>query len=290
MTGYSASALIAISAGLLFGASDLIATRYARRHGTVFVAIGVTTVSTAALILIALREMTDELSPSVLAAAGVLGLIGGAGYVLMLEAYRRGPIASVAPIAASTGTLALLLALAVYGGSLDLLNWLGVALVAIGALAAATRSGPQTSPAGKAPVFALAGVACVAIAVVGLQQPITEIGWLPAVAAWRVGHVVIVLGLAAAFGSTQRSAPAWTGWMAVTLAMIAFAGLLDASGQVTRALGLLHGPTWLVVLLAASGPLLVTVGAKVVFREPVQRTQAAGLGAVIAGSTMLAAA
>ena len=65
-------------------------------------------------------------------------------------------------------------------------------------------------------------------------------------------------------------------------------GLLETSGQVSRALGLTIAPAWLIGLVTSLGPVVVISAGVVLLHERLSRAQLAGIACIGVGLVLLA--
>ena len=166
--------LAGLSAALAWGTTDLVSALASRRIGSLLVATGVTVVSAAWFVLIALvvrpaREIDiAAYGPSIL-----VGLLGAGGYMSFYSGLRVGPIAVVSGVVAAYGGLTVVLSVLLRGETLTVLQAAGAAIATIGVILTgiAFSGGPRgTRFAGPGVVFAV--IALVLFAVMAITTDI----------------------------------------------------------------------------------------------------------------------
>jgi len=134
-----------------------------------------------------------------------------------------------------------------------------------------------------------------AVMTVGSAEAIDISGWLPLILLSRVTQVVagwsllgIGLGLRPRWMGPLLEAPQPPSTRALGIAVTA--GLLDAVGLISFAIGLERSETWLVGLASSFGPAVAVVVAVAFLGERLRPTQWLGLAGIAAGLAAVALA
>lgn len=186
--------LFGLAAAIAFGTSDTFAAVVSRHLGAIATAAGSLAISLASLILVAvILRPTIPSDPSWIPPVLLLGSITGVAYLCLVNALRLGPISVVSPLGASGGAVTVILAVLLLGDQPDPVEWLGVIVTTSGALLVAFVRTPGSRPhfGGLGPLFAMAAVLGYSAAVIGLQEPIRTVGWLPTLIVWRSASAAI---------------------------------------------------------------------------------------------------
>ena len=309
-------------ASLALGLGDLAAGLLARHIGVLRGAMA--TLSTSFVLLAATLVLSGEALPSdptsIAWIAGV-SLLRVIGYLALVRAFSLGPVALVAPIAASSGAVTVLTSVLVLGDRPSAVQWAAVGLGAIGAVLVALNLDQRGRRLhiGRGPLFAL--IAMVLLAnVVALQQPvIREVGWLPMITirrgfevlmtgvvfllAWRFAPRFLDIGRSttdeAAIGvesglpidPAAPAAPSRANPMPSRGGLarrILFVGAADSAGLAGLAIALAVAPAWLFGISGSLSPLPGMAFGMIVFRERLRPTQWLGIGAVVVALFLVA--
>jgi drug/metabolite transporter (DMT)-like permease len=207
------------------------------------------------------------------------GLGNVAGLGLVYAGLRRGKVGVVAPIASTEGAVAAVIAIAL-GEHLSPGVAAALAMVVVGVVLAAAAGGAE----GPTPPTAIAFACGAALAfgasiyATGRVSQELSIAWalLPARA---VGVAVVTLPLLAA--RRLRPPGAATGVVVVT-------GLAEVAGFALYAVGARHGIA-IAAVLASQFAALAALGAYVLYRERLTRTQIAGIALIAVAVAVLSA-
>ena len=290
--------LAGLGAALSWGTMDVATALASRRLGSLKVTAGIQVVGAVLLVALAFGQGTSLPSdPVVLAAAGLLGIVGAAAYLSYFTGLRIGPISLVAGVVAAYGGLTVVLAVLVRGESLTSVQALGAAVATLGVVltAVAFDGGIRgTRLAGPGVIFAVMALLLFAVMTVGLAEAIDRSGWLEVLVVSRIvnsvvsiGAVVVLTSLAhprlRAIVQVDTIAVARTSW-----AIVVIAGLLDVVGLIVFAIGLEQAETWLVGLVSSFGPAFTILIAVLFLGERLRRAQWLGLGGVGLGMVLIA--
>ena len=297
----SLALLLGLVAAGGWGVVDVAGALASRQVGSLRVQVGILLGSMAALLVLVL------LRPDLLGedwAAGVLvgipiGIFAAAGYIAYMTALRLGPISVVSPVAVSYGGLSVVLAVALRGESLTVLQVLGAVLATGGVVLTAVvidRGSLRSARiVGPGVAFALVTVVVFGLLGVMLVGPVLDHGWLPVMIGSRVGNAGAGLALLTIALSTRSR---WFGPLLApghpftrhVLALLALAGTLDIVAFAAFSAGLEVGPIWIVTLASSFGPVLVIVYAIARLGERLRPVQWLGLALLAGGIAVLAVA
>ena len=290
--------LAGLGAALSWGTMDVATALASRRLGSLKVTAGIQVVGAVLLVVLAVAQGTSLPSdPLVLAAAGLLGIVGAGAYLSYFTGLRIGPISLVAGVVAAYGGLTVVLAVLVRGESLTSVQALGAAVATLGVVltAVAFDGGIRaTRLAGPGVIFAVLALLLFAVMTVGLAEAIERSGWLEILVVSRIvnsavsiGAVVVLSSLAhprlRAIVQVDTIAAAPTSW-----AIVLIAGILDVTGLIVFAIGLEQSETWLVGLVSSFGPAFTILIAVLFLGERLQRVQWLGLAGVGLGMVLIA--
>jgi drug/metabolite transporter (DMT)-like permease len=296
--------LLGLIAAISFGTSDTFATLTSRRIGAIRAATGTLVVSLAALVLVAvILQPALPSDPGWIAPVFALGTLVGFAYLCLVNALRLGPISVVSPVFAGTGAATVVFAVLITGDRPAVQEWLGVVAAATGAVLVAlsgSGAGGGRARVGAGPAFALAAVLGYSISIILLQGPVRDVGWLPTLVVWRAGNL-LVASIVFLLDRSRRPVAAplepdvvprgghlldrFGRWG--TLVGLLMTGLLETSGQVSRAIGLTVAPAWLIGLVTSLGPVVVITAGVVLLHERLTRAQLAGMACVGVGLVLL---
>ena len=211
----------------------------------------------------------------VLAGAGNI-----AGLLVAYLAYRSGDVALVAPLIASEGAIAAVIAIAA-GERIDAPTALTLAVIAGGITLAASHRDPAAHLAGHglrviAPAFAAALCFGVSLYATGRVSGRLPLPWV-VLSARLLGSVFVALPLAlrGRLRLTRR-----------TLPLVLAAGMCEVLGYAVYTVGARHGIAITAVLSCQFAGISALVG-YVLFGERLARTQVAGVLVLLAGVSAL---
>ena len=290
--------LAGLGAALSWGTMDVATALASRRLGSLKVTAGIQVVGAVLLVALAFAQGTTLPSdPLVLAAAGLLGIVGAGAYLSYFTGLRIGPISLVAGVVAAYGGLTVVLAVLVRGELLTTVQALGAAVATLGVVltAVAFDGGIRgTRLAGPGVIFAVLALLLFALMTVGLAEAIERSGWLEVLVVSRIVNAVVSIGAVVVLTSLAHPrfraivqvdtiAVARTSWTIVLIA-----GVLDVVGLIVFAIGLEQAETWLVGLVSSFGPAFTILIAVLFFGERLQRVQWIGLLGVGLGMVLIA--
>jgi len=291
--------LFGLGAALMWGLTDVCAAIAGQRLGSlrVLAASQLAGACVLAVVAVALGEGLPS-DPRAILAGILVGLAGAGAYLSFFTALRIGPLSVVSPITAAYGGLTVILAVIVRGESLSPGQAAGAALATIGVvLAGLVFDGGLRSAriVGRGVAFAMVALVLFAIMTVGSAEAIDITGWLPLILLARITQVVagwsllgIGLGLRPRWMAPLLAAPQSRTRRALRIAVAA--GLLDAVGLISFAIGLERSETWLVGLASSFGPAVAVVVAVAFLGERLRPTQWLGLAGIAAGLAAVALA
>jgi len=291
--------LLGLGAALMWGLTDVCAAIAGQRLGSlrVLAASQLAGACVLAIVSVALGEGLPA-DPRAILAGILVGLAGAGAYLSFFTALRIGPLSVVSPITAAYGGLTVILAVIVRGESLSPGQAAGAALATIGVvLAGLVFDGGLRSAriVGRGVAFAMVALVLFAIMTVGSAEAIDITGWLPLILLARITQVVagwsllgIGLGLRPRWMAPLLAAPQSRTRRALRIAVAA--GLLDAVGLISFAIGLERSETWLVGLASSFGPAVAVVVAVAFLGERLRPTQWLGLAGIAAGLAAVALA
>ena len=285
--------MIAILGGLGSAVSWAVATlassRSSRMIGPMSVLGWVMAIGLAVAILPAIFLSTPvPLGLPEVAGLAVLGLSHNVGLLLAYRALEIGRVSIVAPITATEGALAAVLAV-MLGEALELPVALLLAVIAVGViLAAAERTpaddDPRRTDAAQTRRSALLALAAAFTFSVGLvlSGKLGAAGMPPAwiiVASRMVGVTIIVLPLVLQrrFRLTRAALP-----------LVVVSGILEAVGSATYTIAA-SSDIAIAAVVSSQFAGIAAIGGFVLFGERLQRIQLVGVATVAAGVTALAA-
>jgi drug/metabolite transporter (DMT)-like permease len=237
------------------------------------------------------------LSPAVLGLLAAAGATNVAGLLVEYVAFRRGKVGLVTAIASTEGMVAAVIS-AVAGARLSLTTGLLLGLVTLGVAVASAGPGAEAPTRGERPAGGVAGRASPRRRRVPWGVLAVSTALLFGVCLYttgRAGEQVSVLWTlvpARLFGSVLVAAPlAGRRRLRLTrraLPLVAAAGAGEVLGVLSYAVGARHDLP-VAAVLSAQFAALTAVAAYFIHGQRLSRRQVAGLAAVVAGVTLLAA-
>jgi drug/metabolite transporter (DMT)-like permease len=290
-----AGILLGLTAALVWGTTDVVATLASRRVGSLVATAGTQIVSLATIALLVLvtgTRIPDD--PSVIAMALASGVISATAYLAFFTALRHGPITIVSPVVSMYGGLTVVLSVLLLGEALAPLQAVGVVVATSGVvLAAVAFDGGIRRARLVGPGVAYAMVALVAFAAVTilLSGPIRSAGWLPIMLLARIanaGTVWVIYGVARVARRPGASTSTGRSLDRRAVGLLVAAGLLDTAGFVAFAAGLQVSETWLIGITSSFGPVVAVAVGVLLFGERPRPIQWLGLGFVAASVFFIA--
>lgn len=274
--------LLALLAAASFGLSDVTGAVAARRVSALTVTLAIQAVGLLALLPVVVL-VTGTPSPGAWLYGGLAGAAGTTGLVVYLRAMAAGPIGVVSPIAALVGAAVpvgwgVLLA----GDQVGLQGSVGIllGLVAVGAVAY-VPNGALHAASSATVLAALLSGAAFGLFFVALDATPPGSGLWPLLSA-RLVAVTIMVGAVVARG--RPLLPHGAG------RLIGISGIADVAGNALFLLATRVGLLSLVGLLTSLYPVVALLVARWWLQERLTGLQAAGVGAAMAATGLLAAA
>lgn len=302
----SGGLLLGLVAALAWGLTDVAASIAGRRYGSLRVlvttqVVGVVVLAGLGLVAIRLGGALPAFEPSMVALAGLSGIVACLGYLGAFTALRIGPISVVSPVIAAYGGLTVVLAVVIRGESMTPLQAAGATVATIGVMLVGLvidDGWRSTRIAGPGVAFAVLALLGFAFGTLIIAEPTRALGFLPALTVARIVDSAAAIALLA-IALVRR--PRWAApllsadghlvgrtrtWPA--LIVILSAGLLDIAGFVAFGIGLETSLVWLVGLASSFGPVFAVAVAVLFLGErprPIQwfGMAAIGLGIVLIG-------
>jgi drug/metabolite transporter (DMT)-like permease len=262
------SVVLALGAGLTFGAADFTGGLAAKRTPAVAVTLVSQTVGVAVLVLL-MKLLPGTASPAAFISGALAGIAGALGLVTYLRALALGPMGVVAPLASVAGVSVPVAAGVVLGERLSSLAILGIVL---GALAIILVAGGQRverrAVVSAGPALALLGGAAFGVFFVLLDRTPDGSGLWPLIGA-RASSLVL-LALIAAVGRVALPSRA-------ALPLIALSGGLDMLSNILFLFATRTGLLTISALLSSLYPIVVVVLARQLLAERLGRPQVAAV-------------
>ncbi len=277
--------LTGLGAALAWGTMDIASAMASRRVGSLRVVAGSQVVSAILLIVVALATGTELPSdPGVNVLAGALGIVGAGAYLAYFTGLRIGPISVVSGVVAAYGGLTVVLAVVLRGETLTGLQALGAAIATAGVIltgVAFDGSVRGTRLAGPGVIFAVIALVLFSVMTIGLATAIESASWLAVILVSRIVNAIVAVLAVVVVTALSSGVGDFAGrrvWAVVLLA-----GILDALGLISLAIGLAGAPTWLVGLASSFGPGITILVAVAFLGERLKPIQWLGLVGVLIG-------
>jgi drug/metabolite transporter (DMT)-like permease len=287
--------LLGLTAALVWGATDVVATLASRRVGSLVATAGTVLVSLVALALLVLVTGTRlPEDPSVTVTALVSGAISALAYLAFFTALRHGPITVVSPVVSLYGGLTVVLSILLLGEQLAPVQVVGVVVATSGVVLAAVAFDQGirgARPVGPGVAYALIALVAFAAVTILLSGPIRIAGWLPIMLLSRIANATVAwVILGATRVARRRAAPASPRRRLDrrVVGLLVAAGLLDTAGFVAFAVGLQVSETWLIGITSSFGPVVAVAVGVLMFGERPRRIQWLGLVFVAASIFLIA--
>ena len=287
--------LLGLTAALVWGTTDVVATLASRRVGSLAATAGtvlVSMVTLALLVLVTGTRLPED--PSVTVTALASGAISALAYLAFFTALRHGPITVVSPVVSLYGGLTVVLSVLLLGEQLAPLQAVGVVVATSGVVLAAVAfdQGIRSArPVGPGVAYALIALVAFAAVTILLSGPIRAAGWLPIMLLSRIANASVAwVILGATRVARRRAAPASPRRRLDrrVVGLLVAAGLLDTAGFVAFAVGLQVSETWLVGITSSFGPVVAVAVGVLMFGERPRRLQWLGLVFVAASIFLIA--
>jgi drug/metabolite transporter (DMT)-like permease len=274
------SALVALAAALLYGASDFLEALAARRMGSrASTTVGYVFATVAILALWPLASGTWAAAAVI--AGAVAGVLCVVGLLAFYSALAIGPMSVLSPIIAVIGSVVPVATALVLGETLGPVTVIAVvvALVAAGLVSAERGEGRAISA--RALVLALTAGVGLGGSIVALDRAPGGSGLIPAVVEIGVGLVILaVVALIAGDRPWRQGRPA--------LGFSAVGGVLLGAANAGIVIALSLGELAVVAVLIGLYPVVTVVLATVVTRERMSSIQGVGVVLALGASVTLA--
>jgi drug/metabolite transporter (DMT)-like permease len=293
--------LAGLGAALSWGTLDLLIALATRRVGSLLVTASMQLIGAALVLLVVLASGTPVPSdPVVLLGGALVGLAGAGAYLSYFTGLRIGPITVVSGVVAAYGGLTVVLAVALRGETLSVLQALGAIAATIGVVLTGIsfEGGRRARFASPGVIFAVVALILFASMSIGADIVIDRAPWLEVLLVTRSSNAVLSLVVLVVASTVLRrqAAPlmaqdrslAHGGANGRVVAAIAVAGFLDIVGLMSFSYGLEHAETWLVGLASSFGPAVTIVAAVALLGERLRPIQWLGLGAILVGMIAIA--
>ncbi|HEY5155829.1 MAG TPA: EamA family transporter [Acidimicrobiales bacterium] len=280
------TAILALSAAVVYGTADFFGGVAARRTSPMAVTLSAHVVGLI-LLMVAIPVLpTAHPQLSDLLYGGVAGAFGAGGLILFYRALSRGTMSVVAPVAALFGA-ALPVVVGVGLGeqlSVPALVGIGVAIVAV---ALVSREGEPAElrshgPGGHPLVLAVIAGAAFGSFFILLSRTHASAGLWPLLSA-RVVSVALLAAVTLLSGRSLRPTPG-------SRRLVVAAGAGDMVANVLYLLAVRRGLVSLVAVIVALYPAATVLLAQVVLGERLRRIQIGGLALAAGAATLLALA
>jgi drug/metabolite transporter (DMT)-like permease len=275
------AALLALCASLSWGVGDFLGGVKARVLPALTVLAASQPFGLAALgIAVAVRGTGipgDEVAWAALAA-----LFGTVGLFAFYRGMAAGAISVVTPIAAVAAGIPVIWGVAVSGNHITGLQAIGFVAAIGGSVAASLELRPDRRQIAAGVGWAVLAMLAFGAYYVPMHKASTQ-DWLWPAFLFRCTSVTLVWSVVLARRSwPRRLRPHWAGLVAI--------GFLDTGGNALfAAASSTHGLLSVVSVLASLYPVVTVLLARLVLGERVQRTQDAGVLAVLAGVVLITA-
>jgi len=281
------TAILALSAAVVYGTADFFGGVAARRTSPLAVTLSAHVVGLLLLVVAIPLLPTASPQPADLLYGAVAGAFGAGGLILFYRALSRGTMSVVAPVAALFGA-----ALPVVVGlglgeqlSIPALVGIAIAIVAVG-LVSREGDGDGTpvvhGPGGHPLVLAVIAGAAFGSFFVLLSRTHASAGLWPLLSA-RVVSVSLLAGVTLLTGRSLRPAPG-------SRRLVVAAGAGDMVANILYLLAVRRGLVSLVAVIVALYPATTVLLAQVVLGERLRRIQLGGLALAASAATLLALA
>jgi drug/metabolite transporter (DMT)-like permease len=225
--------------------------------------------------LVALRGVPDGLDGDAWVWLGVAGVGNVVGLLLAYAGLRIGKVGIVAPMVATQGAIAALIAI-IAGESVGAGTGVLLVVIAIGIVLAGLAPGEDASSEerheGRATLYALGAAVAIGWSLYATARVSIELPVVWALLPSRViGVLVVTLPLALRSGLRMTRA---------ALPLVLVAGVLEVAGFALFAFGARHGIA-VSAVLASQFAAIAAIAAYFLFRERLSRVQVAGVAVVV---------
>ena len=276
--------LLGVAAAIGWGVADYLAALTTRRLGTLRTSLGM---QASSLVLIALAAgsigQLPPLTPATLGYAALMGALGGVMLAALYRALALGPIAIVSPVAAANAAITVVLAVALLGERLSLMQVAAITATIGGVALASTDLRIVRETLGRpSDGVRLALLAMLGFGVLGflLATVSRSYGALPMVVLLRAGTTALLVAFAAA-----RRPPLAVPTAAA--AVIVLIGIVDTGGNLAYGYGATLGYASIVATASSAYPLIPFVLGVTVLRERIAPNQLAGVTLLLLGLLLL---
>jgi len=280
------TAILALSAAVVYGTADFFGGVAARRTSPMAVTLSAHVVGLMLLVVAIPVLPTAHPQISDLLYGGVAGAFGAGGLILFYRALSRGTMSVVAPVAALFGAALPVLVGVGLGEQLSVPALVGIA-IAIVAVALVSREGEPAElrshgPGGHPLVLAVIAGAAFGSFFILLSRTHASAGLWPLLSA-RVVSVALLAAVTVLSGRSLRPTPG-------SRRLVVAAGAGDMVANVLYLLAVRRGLVSLVAVIVALYPAATVLLAQVVLGERLRRIQISGLALAAGAATLLALA
>jgi drug/metabolite transporter (DMT)-like permease len=283
------TAILALSAAVVYGTSDFFGGVAARRTSPLAVTFFAHVVGLILLVVALPLLATAHPQPGDLLGGGAAGALGAGGLILFYRALSRGTMSVVAPVAALFGAMLPVVAGLGIGEHLSIPAFVGIG-VAVAAVALVSREhhDPLAAPPvdhgrmGHPLVLAVLAGAAFGGFFVLLSRTGSDAGLWPLLSA-RVVSVTLLGSVILLTGRSLRPTPG-------SRRLVVAAGAGDMVANVLYLLAVRQGLVSLVAVIVALYPAATVLLAQVVLGERMRRVQMAGLALAASAAVLLALA
>ena len=276
--------LLGVAAAIGWGVADYLAALTTRRLGTLRTSLGM---QASSLVLIALAAASigqlPPLTPATLGYAALMGALGGVMLAALYRALALGPIAIVSPVAAANAAITVVLAVALLGERLSLMQVAAITATIGGVALASTDLRIVRETLGRpSDGVRLALLAMLGFGVLGflLATVSRSYGALPMVVLLRAGTTALLV----AFAAARRPPLAVPTAAAAVMVLI---GIVDTGGNLAYGYGATLGYASIVATASSAYPLIPFVLGVTVLRERIAPNQLAGVTLLLLGLLLL---
>jgi drug/metabolite transporter (DMT)-like permease len=273
--------LLALTSSVVWGTSDFIGGMLSRRIPAYVVvalsqAVGLAAVTVLAVIVGGFRHQFDWVWPATIAGTSV-----AAGLVMFYAALAQGAMGIVSPIAALGVLVPVGVGLA-QGDKWSTTTGIGVVLALVGVLLA---SGPEFRVQAHVKSIALAGASavCFGVAMLCLAEGAEAD---PVMSLWGM-RAISVIGVTIAILIIPRRRPTALALRGGDILLVMLAGVGNSAANLLFQLASLRGHLSVVSVLASLYPAVTALLAWVVLHQRLQRSQLAGVIAVLGGVALV---
>lgn len=274
--------VLALASSCGWGSADFLGGLSAKRVPIVVVAAVSQAVGLAFTLLVVLAVHRGPDDVSVLWIGAIGGVLGAGGLSALYQGLAVGPMGVVAPIAALSGVVPVVVGLVAQGDRPAAVQVVGMVL-AIGGVVMASRAPDEAAVPGRRPATG-AGLALLAALLLGAMVVALDAGG-DRDPVWTV-FMVRVSSVALLWTVVAARRPSF-GTVRPNLATLVGAGVLDNLANLLFVLAAARGLLSLVSVLGSLYPVVTVVLARVVLDERLARWQLVGVAGALTGVALI---